>query len=147
MARKTEVVTIEREGRDAGKSFLLREMPASQAERWATRAFLALARGGVELPDDVTASGMAGIAAIGLKALANVTFADAQLLLDEMFQCVSFMPDSSKPNVVRALIEDDIEEVATRLQLRQAVFELHTGFFAFAARSKAEADAATLAST
>lgn len=145
MARKTETVIIEREGRDIGKAFLIREMPASQAERWATRAFLALAKGGIEIPDDVINSGMAGIAAIGIKALANVPYGDAQYLLDEMFQCVSIIPDLSKPQVVRPLIEDDIEEVATRLQLRQATFELHTGFFAFAARSKVEAEAATVA--
>ena len=35
MARKTANVTISAAGRDQGKVFVLREMPASQAERWA----------------------------------------------------------------------------------------------------------------
>ena len=44
MARKTKIVTIAAEGRDYGKSYLLTEMPALKAEKWATRAMMALIR-------------------------------------------------------------------------------------------------------
>ena len=43
MARKVEYITIDQEGRDQGKTFKITEMPALKAEKWATRAFLALA--------------------------------------------------------------------------------------------------------
>jgi hypothetical protein len=133
MARKTEMVVIDAEGRDKGKTFIIREMPATQAEKWAMRAFLALAKSGVDVPEDVAASGLAGIAALGLRALSGLTFADAEPLMDEMFSCIQIMPDPTRPNVTRHLIEDDIEEVATRLRLRKEVLALHTGFFTGAA--------------
>lgn len=136
--RKTETITIEREGRDKGKQFKLTEMSAAQAERWALRAFFALANTGVELPDDMADSGMAGIAAVGLSALGKVPFEQAEPLLDEIMGCVQIVPDPSKPHVVRALIDEDIEEVATRLELRKAVWDLHTGFFSLGGLSTSE---------
>ncbi|MFL9904276.1 hypothetical protein PQR71_40165 [Paraburkholderia fungorum] len=134
MTRKTLTITLDADGRDQGKVFLLREMPPSQAEKWAMRAFLALAKSGVQIPDDISSAGLAGIAALGLKALSGLSFEDAEPLMDEMFSCISIIPDPSRPNVVRALIEDDIEEVSTRLRLRKEVFGLHTNFFTSAAR-------------
>lgn len=136
--RKTETITIEREGRDKGKQFKLTEMSAAQAERWALRAFFALANTGVELPEDMAESGMAGIAAVGLSALGKVPFEQAEPLLDEIMGCVQIVPDPSKPHVVRALIDEDIEEVATRLELRKAVWDLHTGFFSLGGLSTSE---------
>jgi len=128
MARKELTFTVDTEGRDIGKTFLIREMPASKAEKWAAKAFLALAKSGVDIPDDVGNSGLAGIAAIGLKALGGMKYEDAEPLLDEMFTCIECIPDASRPNVHRSLIEDDIEEVATRLQLRKEVFNIHVNF-------------------
>jgi len=133
MARKTALVTIDAEGRDQGKTFLLREMSASQAEDWAVRVILAAARGGVEIPDDIAQAGLAGVAAMGLKMLGGMRFEDAKPLLDEMFSCIQIVPDPAKPQVVRYLIEDDVEEVVTRLKLRKEVFALHTDFFTDAA--------------
>ena len=126
--RKTATITIEAAGRDFGKVFLLREMPASQAEKWAARAFLGMARSGVEIPDNIASAGLAGIAALGLRAIGGMAFADAEPLLDEMFACIQYIPDPTRPAVVRALIEDDIEEIATRVRLRKEVFGLHVDF-------------------
>lgn len=126
--RKTATITITAAGRDQGKVFSLRELPASQGERWALRVFLALTKSGIEIPDSVQAMGMAGIAVIGLKALGGVSWEVAEPLLAEMFACVKFVPDPSRPEVERALIEDDIEEIATRLRLRKEVFGLHVDF-------------------
>jgi hypothetical protein len=128
MARRTATVTIDAEGRDKGKAFLLTEMSASQAERWAARAMLALARNGVEIPEGIASAGLAGVAAIGIRALGGMAFDDAEPLLADMMACVQAIPDPARPNVSRYLIEDDIEEVATRLRLRMEVFTLHTGF-------------------
>jgi hypothetical protein len=126
--RKEVVVVISAEGRDKGKTFLLTEMPASQGERWAMRALLALARSGVEVPDDISNAGMAGIAALGLKAFMAVRFDEIEPLLVEMMECIQSLPDPANRDIRRRLVETDIEEIATRLKLRAEVLSLHTGF-------------------
>ena len=128
MARKTKIVTITEENRDKHKAFQITEMPASQAEQWAMRAMLAIAKGGVDLPADVLDSGMAGLATMMAHGLPRLSWEDAGPLLAEMFQCIVIIPDPSKPAVIRHLIEDDIEEVRTRLTLRKEVLELHLDF-------------------
>lgn len=135
MARKTETVTITAEGRDKGKVFVITEMPALKAERWAFRALLALAHAGVELPEGAAQSGMAGFARAGLDALNNLKYDEVSPLLDEMWTCVQIIPDPQKnPGFVRALVireteGDDIEEVSTGFTLRERIFRLHTSFF------------------
>jgi hypothetical protein len=139
MARKTLQVVIDAEGRDKGKVFLITEMPPRQAEKWATRALLALGRGGnVDMPadfrEDLEDMGMVGIAALGVRALTSIPFDDAEPLLDEMMACVSVIPDvkivdqTSREPIARALIDSDIEEVGTLFRLRSEALELHTGF-------------------
>ena len=143
MARKTATVTIDEDGRDLGKVFLLREMPASQAEKWAARAFLAMARSGIDIPDDMAGAGLAGIAAVGLKAIGGLGFAEAEPLMDEMFACIQIIPDPARPAVVRALVESDTEEISTRLRLRKEVFGLHVDFSGLAAHLKSAQAAGT----
>lgn len=127
MARKTAKIVIEDDGRDKGKVFHLTEMPASRAEKWGMRALLAMSRAGVELPDEAAQSGMLGVAAAGVQALTRLSFYEAEELMDEMFQCITIQPDPALP-ATRALIEDDIEEISTRLTLRMEVLQLHMGF-------------------
>lgn len=148
MARKTLTVTIDGTGRDTGKAFLLTEMGASQSEKWAARALLALMRGGVTIPDNIAQMGLAGLAVIGVEALGTLEWDVAEPLLEEMFICVKIIPDPSKPNVVRMLIEDDIEDVKTRVKLRKAVLELHIDSFTDAALlEQIRASAAAMATT
>ena len=128
MARKIKTVIIDGEDRDKGKAFQITEMPASQAEEWAMRAMLAVAKGGIDLPADVLDNGMAGLAVMMVQGLPRLEWRDAGPLLEEMFRCIVIIPDPSRPMVTRHLIEDDIEEVRTRLTLRREVLELHLGF-------------------
>ena len=129
MARNTKIVTITDEGRDKGKTYLLTEMPASQAEEWATRALLLAAQSGADIPADIRDIGMQAIAIAGVQTiLGGVKFQDVKPLLAEMFQCVMIIPDLKKSSFARPLIEDDIEEVGTRLHLRDEVLSLHLGF-------------------
>lgn len=134
MARRIASFTASA-GRDAGKVFRITEMPADQAERWAVKAFLAAAKGGITLPDSAAESGFAGIAQAGFAMLSNMSPELAFDLLDEMMACVQIQPNPAKPEVVRGLVSDDIEEVITRLQLRKAVFDLHVDFSQAAAQS------------
>lgn len=135
MARKSIDFTVTTPGRDLGKTFVITEMPASQAEEWAIRVLLL--GGGIELPDGAEKGGMAALADIGLKTiLAGVKWSDAKPLVEEMFSCVRIKPDPSKPMIIRNLIEEDIEEIQTRVTLRGEVFKLHTGFLEAGAASK-----------
>ena len=133
--RSTTNFTVTDEGRDKGKTFLLTELSASKAEAWAMRAILALMAGGVELPEGFERLGMAGMAEVGIKALAGLKWEVAEPLLAEMWECVRIMPDPARPNVIRNLIEEDIEEITTRIKLRAEVWKLHTGFLKAAAPS------------
>lgn len=126
--RKTKSVTVTFEGRDKGKTFLITEMSASQAERFALRAFLALAHSGVQIPEEVTGAGLAGLAYIGLSALFRVNFHEIEPLMTELMDCVQIKPDPKRPDIVRGIIEDDIDEAVTRAWLKSEAFELLTGF-------------------
>ncbi len=133
MARK-ELFYTETAGRDAGKVFYIREMSAAQAEWWAIRAGMAMARSGVDLPDNFADMGIAAMAGTGLKMVSQIPPAEAKPLLDELMECVQCVPDAANQNIKRRLIDDDIEEIATRLKLRAEVFKLHVDFFLAAAQ-------------
>lgn len=133
MARKEIYYTVDTKGRDLGKVLFIREMSATQAEWWAIRAGMAMARGGVELPENFSDMGIAAMAGTGLKMVSQIPADEAKPLLDELMECVQFVPDPSNQNIKRKLIDDDIEEIATRLKLRVEVFKLHIDFFTAAA--------------
>lgn len=130
MARKEIYFTVEDKGRDLGKVFFIKEMAASQAEWWAIRAGLAMAKNGVNLPDNFSDMGMAGMAKVGLEMVAQISPDEARPLLDELMKCIQAVPDPANQSIKRALIDDDTEEVMTRLKLRSEVFKLHVDFFA-----------------
>ena len=152
MARKEAIFTAT-DGRDAGKQFLIREMPASRAEAWAIRAMLAMGRAGIEIPEAFRQQGFSGLLSIlqsssdsgieiaaallaGLKLtvftnLLRIPADDAMPLLAEMMDCAQRMESA----VTRALVEDDIEEIQTRLKLRSEIWNLHTDFFGGAGQS------------
>jgi hypothetical protein len=138
MARTTTNYTIQDEGRDHGKVFVLTELPAIRAESWAMRALLALMSSGVEVPEGFDRMGMAGMAEVGIRALSGLKWEVAEPLLAEMWSCVQIMPDPSKPQIVRNLIDEDIEEISTRVKLRAEVWKLHTGFLKAVAPSISE---------
>jgi hypothetical protein len=117
------------QSRDHGKVFVITELPADQAEWWATRALLALTNAGAELPAGVAEAGMAGLAVMGVNALSRLHPADVKPLLDEMMACVKYVHrPGTPPQEIFDGEESQIEEVATRVELRKAVLELHLGF-------------------
>jgi hypothetical protein len=128
MARKTVTYRVEDKGRDFGKMFLLTEMPADQAEDWAMRALFALMAGDVQIPENFAEMGMAGMAELGLRAISGLSWDVAKPLIAEMFLCVKIIPKPETIQVSRELIDDDIEEISTRIKLRMEVFQLHTDF-------------------
>lgn len=140
MPRHTRVVTITAAGRDKGKQFHLQEMDADRGERWALRALLALSRGGIEVPEGLFDQGWSGLAGvlpyalvIGLKSLHGSQWSEVEPLLDEMMECVKFIPPGWGQNelLLQPLSpgsDYQIEEIATRLHLRKEVLQLHINF-------------------
>lgn len=138
--RNKKIVKITAEGRDKGKAYLLTEMSAFKAESWGMRALLALDNSGFQVPEEMKGTGMAGIAALGAERIIapRLNFADFEPLLNEMMECVQFVPNADNPDIVRPIREmaDDIEEVSTILQLRKEVLLLHLGFLPAELQSK-----------
>ena len=126
MARNT--VKVEIIDRGERKKFLLTEMSAVEAEDWAFELFFAMANSGIEIPDDLMDAGFAGLAQLGVDALGGLSYEKLKPLLARMMLCVQIYPNPDDERVVRALVEDDIEDVATRLKLRKAIWDLHTAF-------------------
>lgn len=136
--RKTKLVQITEGGsveanRDYGKHFLLTEMASRPAEKWAARVFQALGRANVEIPPEVAVAGFIGLVFMGIKMLSSMRYDDYESLMDEMMQCIKIIPDMARPEVIRPIRDtgsegDDIEEIGTRLRLREELFTLHAGF-------------------
>lgn len=126
--RKTINYTVQEDNRDHGKVFVITEMSSADAEDWAFRVILALMSNNVDLPEGFESLGMAGLAQIGLKALSSLKHAEAKPLADELFKCVQHIPDPKKPHVIRYFLDDDTEEVITRVNLRMEVLKLHIDF-------------------
>ena len=144
--RKKQTITIEDEGRDKGKVFVIEEMPARQVERWERRALACMAQTGVEVPDDVRNAGFGAILAMGLKALLGMHGPEVEALHDELMACVKLQPDANR-DFTREALEEEIEEVKTILTLKDEVIKLHAGFSVAAFLSKVWAEAAERAKT
>lgn len=136
MARHEKRVTIATPGRDAGKTYLIQEMPAYQGEKWAYRALLALSRGGIELPPGIFDAGFSGLAAmmpyflvIGLRSLHGAQWVELEPLMDEMMTCVQWCPPGNAPlQPYMAGAEHQVSEIATLQKLRLEVLQLHVNF-------------------
>ena len=129
-------------------------MPVRQSEWWGLRFITTLASSSQAIPEDLLGSGIAGIAALGVRfVLGTVGKPEMKELHDEMFEsCVSFIPDPSRPlepafmrgkNGKVPMIEDDVEEQQTLRLLRGEVLKLHIDFFPPAVQSILELVLAT----
>lgn len=131
--------------RDNGKSFFIKEMASRPAEKWAARAFLALAHSQVDLPPGIgrdlagARGSMADIYRMS-RLVGHLNFPELEPLLDELMGCVRFVVDESLATSTAGAAgtrpihdagddNDDIQEVATRHMLRAEVVDLHVGFF------------------
>lgn len=128
MARKTTIYTVAAEGRDQGKRFLITEMSATQGELFAVRAFLALARNGISIPEHWQELGFAALAGLGVAVLGQLPFHEAKPLMEELWTCVQAVPDPNQPAFARPLVETDVEEIGTRLAIKLEVLKLHFDF-------------------
>ncbi len=124
MALKTKHITIEK-GRDAGRRFLITEMPVARADAWAMKALLAMAGSGLNVPEPQ--AGMMGMVGATLDALGKIRPEDAMPLLNELLDCVQVIPDGGQPRPLN-LDFNDVEDFTTLWRLRKEVFALHVDF-------------------
>jgi hypothetical protein len=144
--RKIKIVSITAPGRDQGKKFYIKEMPAKVGEKWANRCFLALAASRTDLPAGLRSAtgsgrGMRDVASIA-RMVGHISFPELEPLMDELMLCIRFLPDASDgkykdpvdafpfsiPLIDEGGDSDHIEEVSTRHFLRSEVLDLHTNF-------------------
>jgi hypothetical protein len=123
--------------RDKGKLFRLTEWDADKAERWGMRMMLAGNKSSGQLPLNLSGIGMEGIAILGINTFLRADIVPETLvpLLDELLECVQYVADPAKPDVLSKLLPGDIQEVATRMWLRGEVLSLHLNFSVGAALS------------
>lgn len=132
--RKESIVRIDNpESRDNGREFLIVEMSALRAEKWATKALLALVSSGADIGEDVNInSGIEELAKVGIKSLMGLKYEYLEPLLDEMFECMYYLrkpgDTSSRQQLSVENCENFIEDTATILKLRAETLSLHLGF-------------------
>ena len=135
--RKTKVVTIEAEGRDQGKTFLVKEMGAHKCEEWSAEALIAIFGGNV--PADIMqisqTSNTAALATAMEYLLKGLSWKTVKPLYNSLLSCVSFVPDKeNKANPVNVIqltetnLDNFIEEVPTLFKLRLEALEINLGF-------------------
>lgn len=124
MSLKTKTVTIEK-GRDKGKKFEITEMPVAKIDNWAMRVLLALAGAGVEVAE--ANEGMMGLAKVAFAALGKIPPAIAIPLMDELLECVQFVPNGGSPRPLDLEL-GDVQDFTSIWILRKEVFNLHIDF-------------------
>lgn len=135
MARREKTITISTEGRDKGKVYEVREMGAIPAEEWAMKAFLAMIRGGAQIPEEIVKLGIAGLASMRVEDIllamaTGVNYSEVKPLMDQMLACITYKPSPEVSRIYRPGVDDiDIEEISTLLTLRKEVINIHTDFF------------------
>ena len=120
--RRKKTITIEEAGRDAGKVFILTEMPATLADEWITQYGYLLAKAMQEFP--TYTEGSSGAKLIQVRVMKDPS-------LRAWRDCVRYQ---HAPNLPEQAIQWEspacqVEEMATINLLLGEVFELHTGFF------------------
>ena len=101
-----KIIAIDK-GRDAGKTFKVKEMPVTKLEKWAARALLAVF--GSEMPADI-------------RALSGLKWELAEPLYDELLGQIYRVPNPGKPDDVIRLtpqnLDAHVEDVGTIYRLR-----------------------------
>ena len=135
MGRKTKVVQIPRfelcDNRDLGKTFLITEWSARDADNWIQDITFAANQGGGSIPLEMRGIGWEGIAVLGINTFlrGNIKSEEMRPLFDRLLECVQVIRDPKHPDVASPIVsDDDIEEVATRWWLRNEVVSVHVNF-------------------
>lgn len=131
--RKTKDIPIKqtegaRENRDAGKTFRITEKSAIQAKKWADRFFIAMDTKQMVIPAGITALGMVGVYLIAINTLSGSPWGDVEKLMDELLECVQYVPSDARMQPRPLFPETDFEEMETINLLQWEVIALHGNF-------------------
>lgn len=122
---KEKRLTIET-GEDAGKTFIVKRMPAVKGDRFMMRLFHGLAEKGFDIAESQRVLGALGMNQLTLNLVGTLDEKLFLELMDEMLQYVYIVPEGGD---VRALERDiDVKDMFTFSKLRMAFIEVHTGF-------------------
>lgn len=121
-----ELVVPIRGGRDDGKIFTIKELPAYDLEWWYVRAVMALGTSGIAVPQDIADAGAVGLAILGYQVFLGAKPEAIAPLRDEMMRCVWYTPSpEAQPMPWSPSLVFDVSTLRT---LREKWMELHTGF-------------------
>lgn len=135
MSRKQVTYTVEDEGRDKGKEFIITEMSAWDAEELSEEIYRAMGHGEFNsLPADVVAMGVAGLATVGVSVLAAAPASVSRPISDRILSTVEIVITNEGKDIARAIKPIDFEEISTIRTLKDKVFELNFGFLSLAAK-------------
>lgn len=134
--RKEKLVKIQDRGREL--TFKIKEMPASQAERWIIRLGLLLA--GTGLVEKSVVQNDAGATSIEIgkllassgiiSALAKIDYEKAAPLYDELLGCCSYVVSGAMDQpLTPELVDGIVEDVKTLFLLRKEAAMLNFDFF------------------
>ncbi|ENF3463380.1 hypothetical protein SM871_004427 [Yersinia enterocolitica] len=135
MSRKQITYTVEDEGRDKGKEFIITEMSAWDAEELSEEIYRAMGHGEFNsLPADVVAMGVAGLATVGVSVLAAAPASVSRPISDRILSTVEIVITNEGKDITRSIKPLDFEEISTIRTLKDKVFELNFGFLSLAAK-------------
>ncbi|HDL8245518.1 TPA: hypothetical protein PXR41_004568 [Yersinia enterocolitica] len=135
MSRKQITYTVEDEGRDKGKEFIITEMSAWDAEELSEEIYRAMGHGEFNsLPADVVSMGVAGLATVGVSVLAAAPASVSRPISDRILSTVEIVITNEGKDINRAIKPLDFEEISTIRTLKDKVFELNFGFLSLAAK-------------
>lgn len=135
--RNTIEIIINDNNRDFGKAFIIQEMSAVQGEELAEEMFRVMSRNNFfNIPPEVMTMGTAGLATIGLAAIANADRDAARAINQRLLSTVKIRIENEGRALERPLdAETDIDEVSTLRRLKDEVFKLNFDFLTVAAES------------
>ncbi|EMY4690300.1 TPA: hypothetical protein ACPZRY_004353 [Yersinia enterocolitica] len=135
MSRKQITYTVEDEGRDKGKEFIITEMSAWDAEELSEEIYRAMGHGEFNsLPADVVSMGVAGLATVGVSVLAAAPASVSRPISDRILSTVEIVITNEGKDITRSIKPLDFEEISTIRTLKDKVFELNFGFLSLAAK-------------
>lgn len=121
-------------GRDAGKVFLITELPAIQADEWAHELLYEASMAGMNLKnvdvlelDTKSMKGMIELGSMIVTIIGRIPGKRSRELKFELLnRCVQIVPKGGHPRMV--IWEDEIKEAATFTILFGQVLKLHLDF-------------------
>lgn len=121
--RKEIEITIDG-GRDAGKTFKITEMPAFQADKWATKALCLVGKTGCSIIDLFNKMESGEV----LDILGRIGYEGVEPLFEELLNCCSFKKDGVYVPMKASMIDSVVEDWTTIFRLRREAYKLIMSF-------------------